>query len=83
MGNRLSAGPVTVQSSVDGTSRQSAGNKRSAEDAGIEHDVEEVTPRKKRNKKTSDYIYETLFCHGQDSDIIIKALGIIATCSTE
>jgi len=33
------------------------------------------TPKKKRLKTTSRYIYETLFMEGRDSDIIVSALN--------
>jgi len=83
MGNKLgvSASLETVQSSSSslGTASlpgPSARRKRSVEEAGSEHEVEDISPRKKV-KHTSDYIYETLFCQGQDSDVVIKALGKI------
>ena len=50
--------------------------KRLAEEMlGGEQEVEEVSPRRKRIQSTSDYIYETLFKRGADSDITICALG--------
>lgn len=88
MGNKLglSASPVTVHSSsssvdIGSSPQRYAGRKRSVEEAGGDHNVEDIiTPRTKRSKKTSDYIYETLYRQGQDSDIVIKALGITACC---
>ena len=81
MGNKLglSASLETVQSSSSSSDSASlpgtnVRRKRSAKEAVSECEVEDISPRKKA-KKTSDYIYETLFCQGQDSDIIIKALG--------
>lgn len=78
MGNFLSdsvrSASVPTLPSSSSSSQQLAGRKRWAEEMVGEHDVEDVNPRKK-NKSTSDYIYETLFCQGADSDITIKALG--------
>ena len=64
---------MSVHSSVGTASspRLYAGRKRFAEEV---HNLD-VTPMKKRSRSTSDYIYETLFCQGKDSDIVIKALG--------
>ena len=49
--------------------------KRRAEEMIGEYEVEEVAPRSKRIQTTSDYIFETLFNRGADSDITIYALG--------
>ena len=34
-----------------------------------------ATPSKRRLKTTTEYIYETLFKDGKDSDVVVKALG--------
>lgn len=49
--------------------------KRLAEEMLGKQEVEDVSPRRKRIQSTSDYIYETLFKRGADSDITICALG--------
>lgn len=75
MGNRLSeAGP----SSDPASPHQEQQRKRPAEEMIGEQDVEDVSPRRKRIRSTSDYIYETLFNQGADSDITIRALGMVA-----
>ena len=79
MGNRISTcvSSATVSTFSSSSPQQLVGRKRWAEEMVGEHDVQDVTPppQKKRNTSTSDYIYETLFCQGADSDITIKALG--------
>ena len=54
--------------------------KRKAEEMVGEHEVEDVSPRRKKIQCTSDYIYETLFNRGADSDITIHALGMYYCC---
>lgn len=50
--------------------------KRLAEEMLRDHEVEDVSsPKRRRVQSTSDYIYETLFTNGADSDISICALG--------
>ena len=77
MGNRISESlnPATFLSSS--SSHQLIGRKRFAEEIIGEQDanVEDITPPRKKSKSTSDYIYDTLFRQGADSDITIKALG--------
>ncbi len=80
MGNRISersAPPSIEPASPQGPPRNER-RKRLAEEMLGELEVENVTPRRKRIQSTSDYIYETLFNKGSDSDITIRALGLSA-----
>ncbi|XP_064404214.1 germ cell-less protein-like 1 isoform X2 [Halichondria panicea] len=40
-----------------------------------EEDIEELSPKRKKIKSTSNYIYQTLFRDGINSDLTIRALG--------
>lgn len=68
-------GNANSHQATSSPSPQQERRKRLAEEMIGEHEVEDVTPRKKRIQTTSDYIYETLFNRGADSDITICALG--------
>ena len=76
MGNRLSeaSAPPSTESAAPQAAPQER-RKRLAEEMIGEQEVEDVTPKRKRIQTTSDYIYETLFNQGADSDITIHALG--------
>lgn len=74
MGNSLTVGQERSPSRVASTAGQQ-GRKRCAEESIGEQEVEEVSPRRKRIQTTSDYIFETLYNKGADSDITICALG--------
>ena len=79
MGNRISerSAPQSIESaSPQPPHGHGERRKRLAEEMLGELDVEDVTPRRKRIQSTSDYIYETLFKKGSDSDITICALGV-------
>ena len=76
MGNRLSEAASSSDAPTPHVTHQD--RKRPAEEMiGGETDVEDVSPRRKRIRSTSDYIYETLFNQGADSDITIHALGTL------
>ena len=80
MGNTASGSDGGASSSrahvvISSPSSQQERRKRLAEEMIGEQEVEDVTPKKKRIQTTSDYIYETLFNRGADSDITICALG--------
>ncbi|KTF77098.1 hypothetical protein cypCar_00024441 [Cyprinus carpio] len=85
LGSRFQSSPRGPEEAVD---RQCAGNthscecrkrKRSAhcecDSEPEEEDSQLDTPRRKKLKSTSKYIYQTLFLNGEKSDIQIRALG--------
>ncbi len=74
MGN-ISSGNAGAHEAVSPPSSHHERRKRLAEEMIGEQEVEDVSPRRKRIQSTSDYIYETLFNRGADSDITICALG--------
>ncbi|XP_064603119.1 germ cell-less protein-like 1 [Liolophura sinensis] len=43
--------------------------------SSVNNDLDLETPKRKRTKSTSKYIYQTLFLEGQGSDVTIVALG--------
>lgn len=77
MGNRVSeVGASGSGESASSRPSNQERRKRLAEEMIGEQEVEDVSPRRKRIQSTSDYIYETLFNRGADSDITIRALGV-------
>lgn len=44
-----------------------------------EEDIEELSPKRKKIQTTSNYIYETLYKNGANSDITISALGMLVS----
>merc|ERR550519_959785 len=86
MGNTFqrAAAPVDVEANPDNEEGPSEGvqpvraaQKRRHENNEDEAEIDTLmrTPKKKRLKTTSRYIYETLFMEGRDSDIIVSALS--------
>ncbi len=73
MGNRLSSLTPTSNSSHSGRAEK---RKRDSEDVVADYEVEDVSPQRKRILTTSDYIFETLYKQGADSDVTINALGM-------
>ena len=49
--------------------------KRDRHNDASDEDIEELSPRRKKIQTTSNYIYETLFLNGTNSDMVIHALG--------
>ena len=52
------------------------GSRRKRPSDEVNEDIEELSPKRKKIQTTSNYIYETLFKSGANSDIAISALGM-------
>ncbi|KAI8521895.1 Germ cell-less protein-like 1 [Branchiostoma belcheri] len=73
MGNYMGYGSAEREDSAPGKRKRD-----DKEDELESEDLEELkleTPKRKKMKNTAEYIYETLFLHGENSDIRIIALG--------
>ncbi|XP_048876585.1 germ cell-less protein-like 1 [Brienomyrus brachyistius] len=85
LGSRLQVSPRGPQGTVEGScgaSRHGCECRKRKRSSGCQCDSEPEeedsllnTPRRKKLKSTSKYIYQTLFLNGENSDIRICALG--------